>query len=287
MPVSMADAQCMWCSRGYPPALPSREHVLPDYLGVSARLPEGVVCKECNNRLNHEVDRPLKAVFQPLLTTLGIRSGKRPTVASTPVTVQTSLGAVQATLGANSALRFHPQRQHREQDAEHVCEQWVCSPEDADQLRQAFEAKYGDTHDLVVETGPVDLGGMTAALRAKGGVLKRAAVKAGLNCLAWKSPALLRGDRFAAAVRYVLDGTGDTPDLLGTRSQALTERIEPEWCRPEHRILVQATSGGECWMELRIFGDIFCRVRTDERWEGPDLALDETFTVERFVTRGK
>lgn len=270
----------MWCGRGYPPAIPSREHLLADYLGVPVTLPSGVVCKGCNERLNESVDRPLKAIYQPLITFLRLRSGKRPRAASVPVQVATQVGPVPATLRADGRVRFSTRRFHAERADGVYRERWMCPDGDGAALIESMKKRLGAS--LRVKQGTLQLGEMTTTVPVSGKALMRATVRAGMNYVAWKRPDLLCTGLFTDAVRFVLDDDDSTTELHGVASP-LTQNIDARTLRPVHTVLVSAVPGGESWTELLLFDFFICKVRVAERWQGPALGIYESFRSSRFV----
>lgn len=272
-------SSCIWCERPYPPAIASREHVLPEFLGVDCMLPDGAVCKECNNSLNTQLDQPLKAIFQPLITFFGVRSSKRDSAASARVQIATERGGITAQMLPGGQLT-HPDRVRRArvQEGREVLEEWLVR---SDRLED-FLAERRQTMDIIShELAVTQLGGADAQLQGKAGILIRSAVRAGINLVALKAVELLSKPELREARRYVLDEAGALPERRAEASEPLVKgRFEASECRLEHAILFCASSGAPAVIELRLFGDIFCRVHIADRWSGPDVALEETFAVD-------
>ncbi len=281
--VGLDRAKCMWCGRGYPPASPTREHVLPDYLGVSATLERGQVCSECNHRLNKEVDEPFRDALGPVLAYLGVRTSKRPVGGSSVVeAMTTNVGSIAARLRSGK-LEFPPRQlvEKKQGDgAYEVMELWVCTPDQKDALVAARREVYGAANLREAGSGVVQLHGFRAKHEGQGAVLHRAVAKAGVNLLAYRQPDLLATASLRTAMRYVQDSRGQEPDLL---AEVEAEPASVENLRPEHLVSVAAQSGGECWFGLFLFGgDIAARVRIADSWDGPPLLLEETFQVKRL-----
>lgn len=271
--------RCIWCERAYPPAVGSREHVLPEFLGVDITLPEGAVCRDCNNGLNTALDQPLKVILQPVITSFGVRSTKRESSAVARVLVATDRGEIAATMEPGGKLRF-PARMRRQsvRDGRQVREVWLVRPEEVGPL--LAERRKG-LEIVDVDVAPVALGSVVAPVRGKAGTLIRWTVRIGINLLAWRSPFLLPLAQAAEARKYVLDEGGTLPERIAEASLPLVRgRFDVSECRPEHTLLVTAISHGPAWFEVRLFGDIFCRVRIAESWDGPPISLEERFFIQ-------
>ncbi len=129
------------------------------------------------------------------------------------------------------------------------------------------------------------LGGAEATLRGKAGILIRSAVRAGINLVALKATELLSRPELCEAKRYVLDDASALPERRAEASEPLMKgRFDASECRLEHAILFSAGTGAPAVVELRLFGDIFCRVLIANAWLGSQVALQETFPVERSKT---
>lgn len=271
----------MWCGRGYPPASPSREHVLPDYLGVSATLKRGQVCSECNHRLNQEVDEPFRNALGPLLAYLGFRTSKRPASGSSAVEAMTNVGSIPARLRSGK-LEYPPRWlvEKKQADGAHqVMELWVTAPDQKDALVASRRKVYGTTNVREAGSGIVQTHGFKTRYEIQGAVLHRAVVKAGVNTLAYRRPDLLSTTSIRRAMRYVQDLRGQEPNLLAELEGA---PAAVENLRPEHLVSIGAQTGGECWFGLFLFGgDVAARVRISDSWENPPLLLEETFRARR------
>jgi hypothetical protein len=276
-------SRCIWCERPYPPAIASREHVLPEFLGVDCMLPDGAVCKECNNSLNTQLDQPLKGIFQPIITFFGVRSSKRDSAASARVHIATERGAITAQMLPGGQLMYPDRvRRARVQDGREVLEEWlVRSDHLEDFLAERRQKMDVIDHELAV----TQLGGAHAQLQGKAGILIRSAVRAGINLVALKAAELLSRPELYEARRYVLDDTNALPERRAEASEPLMKgRFDASECRLEHAILFSAETGAPAVVELRLFGDIFCRVFTVKAWGGSPVAIEETFAVEGSTT---
>ncbi len=269
---------CIWCGSGYPPAESSREHVLPEFLGATLTLSPRAVCIACNNRLNTELDQPLKLIFQPLITFFGVRSTKHGAAASARVHVAAGSEEVDAVMVPGGAIRHHAHvRRVHVQHGQEVLEEWMARPEEVDALlaERAKELEF-----IEIKQTPVALGPAHAHLRGKAGTLMRSAVRAGINLLALQSPDLLSLAQVVEAKRYVLGEAGALPDPDAQASRPLfQDGFQTSECRPEHLVLVRARPDGPALFEVRLFGDIFCRVSIADRWAGPRLDLSQPFVV--------
>jgi HNH endonuclease len=276
-------SSCIWCNRPYPPATVSREHVLPEFLGVYLKLPDGAVCKECNNSLNTQLDQPLKAILQPIITFFGVQSCKRDSAASARVHIATERGAITAQM-LPGGLLTHPDRVRRArvQDGREVLEEWLVR---SDHLED-FLAERRQKMDIIDhELAVTQLCGAHAQLQGKAGILIRSAVRAGINLVALKAAKLLARPELCEARRYVLDDTNALPERRAEASGPLIKgRFDASECRLEHAILFSAESGGPAVVELRLFGDIFCRVFIVNAWGGSPVAIEKTFAVDGSTT---
>ena len=131
-----------------------------------------------------------------------------------------------------------------------------------------------------VETGEVLVHDITATLNGKGRVLICSAVRAACNLVALKRHDLLAHDAFAGARSYVLDAENARPELHAEMSrEAKQGRFESTDCRAEHALFVDGQEENGLTAELRLFGDLFCRVRLADQWDREPLHLHERFEV--------
>ncbi|ADO70382.1 HNH endonuclease [Stigmatella aurantiaca] len=267
---------CIWCERPYPPAVQSREHVLPEFLGGNKTLPGGAVCKECNNNLNTWLDQPLKIQFQSLITHFDVRSGKRDSAASARVQVATNQGPIPATMLPGGQLtRPEHSRQARVRYGEEVLEEWIVR---ADVVEDFIDERRRHMNLVDVECIPLVLGAAFVNLRGKAEVLLRSTVRAGVNLVALKATELLSLPEFQGVRCYVLRSDCAVPEFRASASALLLKGgFEIKECRLEHAIFFYAEHGGSALFELRMFGDIFCRVQIAEEWSGPTTELKEQF----------
>lgn len=271
--------RCIWCEQSYPPAVKSREHILPEYLGVDVTLPAGAVCKECNDHLNRVLDQPLKLFFQKLITSFGVSSSKRKTPASTPVRIPTERGPIAAIMDPGGKIRFPPRTlRERIQEGPQVLEEWVVQPDQVDELLAEFQK----THELLeAERSVVEHGIPEGTIGGKAATLIRSTLRAGINLLAMRKPDLLHLGEIREAKRYVFDGTGALPERRAEVSPSLMGgRIKTAACRAEHALIVTAAPRGAFLVEMRLFGDLFCRVWVTDKWQGPHVSVEEPFSVE-------
>lgn len=50
---------CIYCNKTTPEVEPSVSHIIPDFLGGALEL-KNAVCKTCNNKVNNEIEEPIK-----------------------------------------------------------------------------------------------------------------------------------------------------------------------------------------------------------------------------------
>jgi len=271
-------ARCMWCGRGYPPAKPSQEHVLPDYLGVSVTLPEDMVCQDCNHLLNREVDQPFRDSLRFFSALVGVHASKRPGGGTADVVVQTNVGPLPARL-SQGVLTFAPGRVMP--GPEPGMRLFVGTPAE----KEALLARLRQDHAVrEISSGVVDIQGFSGRYKVHGELLRRAVLKAGINLLALKRPDLLVANAVKTAMRFVLDSNGTEPDLLCAAEEAFgRNRVDPNALQPHHVVNVEAQPGGDCWSRFFLFGgdDIAAGVRLTETWDGPPFLVEETFTARR------
>ncbi|WNZ60939.1 HNH endonuclease [Myxococcus sp. MxC21-1] len=254
----------------------SREHVLPEFLGGKKILPDGAVCKECNNNLNAWLDQPLKIQFQSIIAYFDVRSSKRDSAASARVQVATSQGPIAATMLPGGQLT-HPEHSRRAlvREGDEVLEEWIVR---ADVVEDFIEERSRHMSLVDVTCVPLVLGAASGNLRGKAEILLRSTVRAGVNLVALKAAALLPLPEFQGARSYVLRSDCAVPKFLASVSALLLRgQFEIKDCRLEHAVLFSAKNRGSALFELRLFGDIFCRVQIADEWSGPSIDLKEQF----------
>ena len=181
-----------------------------DSFGVDLVLPNGAVCKICNNKLNREVDQRLKEIFQVLINRHGITGGKR-TNGGAPATVaiETADGAVPGRMlpgGALSFLKLNGRLQERLDDrSDVVMEQWEGSPADVERMRSLRSAQLHDMHVEILSVSPIIA--VRAALTGTSDVVVRSVARAGLNYLAYRRENDAVRPQLAAIRRFCIDGS--------------------------------------------------------------------------------
>lgn len=70
------DFVCIYCKKTVPEVEPALSHVIPDFLGGALEL-KNAVCKTCNNKINREVEEPIKKPFAYLRSGLNLQSRTR------------------------------------------------------------------------------------------------------------------------------------------------------------------------------------------------------------------
>lgn len=67
---------CIYCKKTVPEVKPTVSHVIPDFLGGALEL-KNAVCKDCNNRINREIEEPMKKPFAYLRSGLDLGGRRR------------------------------------------------------------------------------------------------------------------------------------------------------------------------------------------------------------------
>jgi hypothetical protein len=67
--------RCIYCKKSFDDCIVSKSDIIPDFLGDGLVL-EDAVCKECNNRINSEIELPIRDNFQYLRSQLDLK-GRR------------------------------------------------------------------------------------------------------------------------------------------------------------------------------------------------------------------
>lgn len=272
--------QCLYCGSEYPPATRSREHVLPDTFGIRMRLPDGAVCKDCNNQLNIEIDQKLKILFQAPLAYFGLESSKKrrdsgPTTGH--VTVKTKLGPLQSKITANGILIPQTQPISRESVGNEIREQWLCSSrDDAENL---IKRRRSECESLDVRIAPApQIEEVTAPLQAKWELLIRATARAGINYLAHRRPFDACNSALLPAKSYILHGTASGIHLPALGPKALTENVQisSRDMKPLHRIAVGA-EGNVLRSGILLFAAFWVDVDLSETWTGESFHAEEEF----------
>jgi len=279
----MPKISCIWCGKSAPLVEPSREHLLPDYMGVRAMLPSGVVCKPCNNNLNTLVDMPLKAVLQPLLTHFNVASSKRDSLAKSQVTVFTSLGTMPGVMMPGGRVEIPSMRLDHVSDGKDALETWIATEDEMPPLLERMKTR-AESVD-VIQTEKLEISGHVGRLHGKGRSLITAAVKATLNYLAFTGLENAYRPSLASAKNYVIGGTKEARTQVAASASKSLVTADPSLrvsdFRLEHSIIVEATPGKDLSGELRVFGDAFIHVVLTTAWDGPALSLRQFFTPEQ------
>lgn len=241
------------------------------------RLPDGAVCKRCNNQLNREIDQKLKTLFQAPLANFGLESSKkRPNAGPTTahVTVKTSLGVLKSGITANGILIPPTQLISRETKENEVREQWLCSsPSDAENLIERMRSKY-ESLDARIDSAP-QIEEVTALLKAKWALLIRATARAGINYLAYRRPLDACDSVLHPAKSYILHGTASGVQLIAF---GLNEdvQIPSRIMKPLHRIAVRAENNA-LRAEILLFDAFWVHVVLSETWAGENFHAEEEF----------
>lgn len=272
--------QCLYCGSTYPPATRSREHVFSDAFGIRMRLPNGAVCKNCNNQLNREIDQKLKTLFQAPLANFGLESSKkRPSAGPTtaPVAVKTSLGVLKSKITANGVLIPPTQLISREAKENEIREQWLCSsPGDAENLIERMRSEC-ELLDARIDSAP-QVEEVTAPLKTKWALLIRATARAGINYLAYRRPLDACESAIHPAKSYILHGTASGVQLIALGQKGLNEnaQISNRIMKPLHRIAVRAENN-VLRSEIVLFDAFWVQVVLSEIWTGKSFHAEEEF----------
>jgi hypothetical protein len=275
--------QCVYCGRAYPPAIPSREHVLPDSFGARLKLPEGAVCRGCNNTFNRDIDQPFKAMFQAFLAWFATESSKRQGAAPARVRVETAWGPEEARMysGGRLVLPTRPRSRPTFLDDDTAVQEWrVGSGDDRERLISQLGSRWREVK--IVEQTPAIIHSVVSPIVGRATVLMRAVAKAAINYLVFRRPDDTHRIALDRARQFVL--SGDATLQLPVR--APTALLESETLpfdssfKPVHLVAVGTDgSSGILGGSVLLFGAIGVEVMLSTRWDGPRFHAEHELDI--------
>ena len=290
---------CLYCGCSYPPGELSREHVFPDAFGARLRLPEGAVCRQCNNILNREIDQKLNAMFDPVLAYFGIESEKRPGDSAGRVIVETTEEQYRARIRKGGGVRRPSLQRLRRFETEvpegtRVREVWQGS---VDEMERIVDLRRSQWEEFRMEVGPTaPIQRIGAPLTGSWDTLIRTAARAAINYLGYRRPADAVRCTLSDAKAYVVKGPSEDgrhltalgPKELAVKPGAVLSVAE--MMKPIHRIAVGSHGQGILQCGVVLFDLIWTRVVLTRSWDGDVFYAEEEFNAEagesRHIDRG-
>lgn len=95
---------CIYCKKSTPEVEPTLSHVIPDFLGGALELKDAV-CKTCNNKINGEVEEPIKKPFAYLRSGLDLQGRRRRDI---KIPAKVKILGVELETNLNSDIRIPP-----------------------------------------------------------------------------------------------------------------------------------------------------------------------------------
>lgn len=95
---------CIYCKKSTPEVEPTLSHVIPDFLGGALELKDAV-CKTCNNKINGDVEEPIKKPFAYLRSGLDLQGRRRRDI---KVPAKVKILGVELETNLNSDIRIPP-----------------------------------------------------------------------------------------------------------------------------------------------------------------------------------
>jgi len=234
-------------------------------------LPLGVVCKTCNEKLNTEVDLPLRDTFHVFLNLLGIGSSKRDSASPVAVGAVTETGdLIPAWLPRVGRLFTPPVRRtnHDQPDglesyryADRKTLERHATEMSARKMVPAGEPEVFKVTNLIYSEVELDY-------RA----LERATAKAALNLLALRAPELAASDALLPVRRFVRYDEGECSLPVHPVGEVDTSALQPL-----HSIGVGSDDGTDFTGTLLLFGGILHGVTFHGAWDGEPKHFGEDF----------
>lgn len=197
---------CLYCGKATPAAISSKAHIFPEAMG-GVSFTADVVCKECNNAINREVENPVIEKLSFFQSIWGIR-GKRSKVRLVPATLKFGGLEGQMSLDENG----QPTRALVVKDASKpgTKKYSVVGPADkVEEKKSEIETKFPDVQwverEMDMSCPPESM--VTIELDLTGDKFRRLAAKVSLERFSQIRPIeILRGQEFDHVREFILDG---------------------------------------------------------------------------------